>query len=83
MHECLRRDDAESGQLPLLEFLKLCTDDSPTPKGYDLEELAARAVLNHFKFGMKMGQNPESVCTTKNPSQTHSCGGNYITNSRR
>eukprot|EP01061_Rhynchopus_euleeides_P025361 TRINITY_DN4098_c0_g1_i1.p2 TRINITY_DN4098_c0_g1~~TRINITY_DN4098_c0_g1_i1.p2 ORF type:complete len:393 (+),score=182.82 TRINITY_DN4098_c0_g1_i1:143-1180(+) len=61
LHECLRKTDEKQAQASLLDLLQLCTSDDASPlPGYDLEVLAARAVLNHFKYAMKMGQEPES-----------------------
>eukprot|EP01064_Diplonema_japonicum_P018251 TRINITY_DN26933_c0_g1_i1.p1 TRINITY_DN26933_c0_g1~~TRINITY_DN26933_c0_g1_i1.p1 ORF type:complete len:344 (+),score=94.15 TRINITY_DN26933_c0_g1_i1:94-1125(+) len=60
VHDCLQaKDNGAEAQAVLLEFLSLF-EEGATGKEFALEELAAKAVLGHFKHAMLMGQQPTS-----------------------
>ena len=70
IYECLRAGDAEEGMQPLVALLKTYDSDESATPGIDTEKLASAAVLNHFTYGMKLGQNPaswqfDSICGLK------------------
>ncbi|KAJ9461650.1 Eukaryotic translation initiation factor 3 subunit M [Diplonema papillatum] len=61
IHECLLQNgsDDREGHSALLDFLSLFTGSETSWNGVDLDALAARAVLNHFKHAMQPN-DPES-----------------------
>eukprot|EP01060_Flectonema_neradi_P003462 TRINITY_DN1222_c6_g1_i1.p1 TRINITY_DN1222_c6_g1~~TRINITY_DN1222_c6_g1_i1.p1 ORF type:complete len:348 (+),score=68.38 TRINITY_DN1222_c6_g1_i1:65-1108(+) len=60
IYECLKAGDTEEGMQPLVSLLKTYDSNETATPGIDTESLASIAVLNHFKYGMKLGQNPTS-----------------------
>eukprot|EP01063_Lacrimia_lanifica_P024083 TRINITY_DN32052_c0_g1_i1.p1 TRINITY_DN32052_c0_g1~~TRINITY_DN32052_c0_g1_i1.p1 ORF type:complete len:350 (+),score=189.88 TRINITY_DN32052_c0_g1_i1:109-1158(+) len=63
LYECLANEDSHSSQAALISFLQLFTSENPNMPAsskHDIEQLAATAILNHLKYGMKLGQEPAS-----------------------